>query len=579
MDSIEWLADIAAAPIAAVCPNCGSGGEKRPVLRTGWPGKTSGLGTVTLLRCPDCGCGFVHPVELADYGAEPAGGEAALAFYLQQGAGLWGITANLAALGRPPGTRLLEVGCGFGFGLDFARRALGWDILGLDPSPFAAAGRRQFSLPIESRYLAPDDAALRGQFDVVMVSEVIEHVASPPDFIRTLRAALREGGTLLLTTPDIDAARPDTPRGLLVPLLSVGYHLVLQSAASLATLLREAGFAEILVRRSGGASLVAQGRRGTARLAPAVTGGDQYHRYLQAAAVAVQRDGDLWFGLVARSYRQAVNKADRAAADADWMAFAAACRRRFGFDPDAAQVPSAATDTLEQLAEREPLCLGPMLLHRALHRMLLGTPRSSVEPVFAAAVKACERLRAALQRIGTDDGDAEDVAWVGQAEELLCAAERGAPDVPERMAALGPAPGDAGSGPGGRSGRADSFKRRAFVSLVNAGSLDAAGRLVDVVAAIEARLAPDGENGGVLADDELDVLYCAAVRELQLAAGSAAQGLALLRMLGAACAASRNAGHVTGSAVTLVGPARDAEILALERLGRDEEATALRAVS
>jgi SAM-dependent methyltransferase len=570
-DAIEWLADATAAPVAALCPNCNNAGEKQPVLRTGWPGKS---GTVALLRCPACGCGFVHPVEPADYGAEPAGGAAALAFYLQQGAGLWGITANLAALGRPPGARLLEVGCGFGFGLDFARRALGWEVLGLDPSPFAAAGRHQFGLPIESRYLTPDDAALRGQFDMVMASEVIEHVASPPDFVRTLWAALREGGTLVLTTPDIDAARPDTPRGLLVPLLSVGYHLVLQSAASLAALLREAGFTTVVVRRSGGASLVAWGHRGAAGSAAAVTDGGQYRRYLRAAADAVQRDGDLWFGLAARSYREAVNSADPAAADAGWADFAAACHRRFGLDPDAVRAPDAAADTLEDLAEREPLCLGPMLLHRALHRMLLGTPRSAVEPLFAAAVAACVRLRAALQRIGTDDGDAEDVAWVAQAEGILCAAERGAEDVPERTITLGSAPGDAASIRDGHSQRADSFKRRAFVSLVNAGSLDAAGRLIEVVASVEGRLVP---GGTALADDELDVLYCAAVRELQLTAGSAARGLGLLRRLGAACAAARSAGRMNGSAVTLAAPARDAEILALERLGRGDEAAALRA--
>lgn len=557
-------------PIAAPCPNCDSSAKKRPILRVG------GLGSGTaLLRCPDCGCGFAHPPTLADYDAEPVGGEAALAFYLQQGAGLWGIAANLAALGRPAGARMLEVGCGFGLGLDFARRALGWEVLGLDPSPFAAAGRSQLGLPIESRYLASRDAALHGQFDVVMASEVIEHVASPPDFIRTLWAALREGGTLLLTTPDIGAAGPDTPPGLLAPLLSVGYHLVLQSEGSLAALLRGAGFTDVVVHRSGGASLVARGHRGVARPPSAVSEADQYHRYLQAAAAAVQGDGDLWFGLVARSYREAVNKADHAAADATWRDFSGACRRRFDRDPEAGlPIPGGVIATLEDLAGQEPLCLGPVLLHRALHRMLLGEPRSSVESVFVAAVAACERLRAALQRIGTDDGDAEDVAWVARAEGILCAAERGAGDVPERIAALGPAPGDAASIREGRGRRANSFKRRAFVSLVNAGTLDAAGHLIDVVAATEVR----SVSGSILADEELDVLYCAAVRELQLAAGSAERALALLRILGTACAASRSAGQLTGSAVTLAAPARDAEILALECLGRPGEAAALRAV-
>jgi len=78
-----------------------------------------------------------------------------------------------------------------------------------------------------------EDAALSGQFDVVMASEVIEHVPSPPAFVRTLSTALRDGGTLVLTTPDVEAVGPDTPHGLLAPLLSIGYHLVLQSKRSL----------------------------------------------------------------------------------------------------------------------------------------------------------------------------------------------------------------------------------------------------------------------------------------------------------------------------------------------------------
>jgi SAM-dependent methyltransferase len=578
IEAIEWLIDTDIEVIAPACPNCNNIDSKQTILRTSWPQATTRDGKVSFLRCSACGCGFVHPARMADYAAEPAGGESALAFYLQQGAGLWGISSNLSKLNRPAGTRLLEVGCGFGFGLDFARRALGWEVLGLDPSPLAAAGRACLRLPIESRYLVKNDPDFVDRFDVVMASEVIEHTSSPPAFVKTLRTALRDGGTLVLTTPDVEAVGPATPRGILIPVLSIGYHLVLQSAASLARLLRDAGFVDIDVHRNGGGQLTAFCRRASIIPAPIASepahsgNREQYRRYLDDVAQAVERDGDLWFGVIARAYREAVavGLADGQSADALWHEFSAGCRRRFGFDPEAGArfALGPAGEFLESLVVWEPLCLGPVLLHRAFHCLQSGGQRRTVEGVFVRSANASRRLRQSLQRIGSDDGDAEDVGWVAAAEALLCAAERGADDVPERFSALGKSPIDALARRDGQPLRTEHYRRRIFVSLVNATRLEQADRLADVVGEVEVRATlPDVP----LADDELDVLYCAAVRELQRCSGGADRALDLLRKLRVACHAARALGR-TGSAVTLMAPARDAETLALNVLGRQQEA-------
>jgi 2-polyprenyl-3-methyl-5-hydroxy-6-metoxy-1,4-benzoquinol methylase len=557
-NSCEWANLHSDAAVSATCPNCGVQADQSVILTTSWPRAGGGQTQADLLRCRSCGCGFFHDVPTADYEQMQTGGEGALAFYLQQGAGLWGIASNLADLGRPAETSLLEIGCGFGFGLDFARRALGWQVRGLDPSPLAAAGRTLLGLPIESRYLTLNDPELSGRFDVVMASEVIEHVPSPLAFAQTLRSALRDGGTLVLTTPDVDAARPNTPPGLLVPLLSVGFHLVLQSQQSLAWLLKQAGFTEVEVRRTGGASLIARARNGgAAEFWPFAPDRGVYRRYLTDAADAVEAVGDLWFGLTARAYREAVNAVDQQAADQLWQKFSTACRQRFGHDPEAA--PDHAAMALEALARHEPLCLGPVLLHRGFHLLQSGQGRIVAEPVFLRAAAACNRLRHALQRIGTDDGDAEDIAWVAEAEALLCAAERGAADTPARFVAIGTAPADSASA--GVTGRTASFTRRIYVSLVNAGSYAAADELAACVAAVRA-LPPATIHG----DDALDVLFCAGVRELQRDPPDPAAGLALLRELQAASAVARAAGRA-GSATGLVQPAREAEILALKMLG------------
>jgi SAM-dependent methyltransferase len=570
-EGIDWSPANSTARLILECPNCANTDGKRTILRRPWPNGKPENGWAALVGCANCGCGFFHPAYMPDYGANPVGGEGALAFYLQQGAGLWSITSNLTVLDKPAGSRFLEVGCGYGFGLDFAKRMLGWDVLGVDPSPFATAGRASLRLPIESRCLAANDAALDGQFDVVMAAEVIEHVPSPPAFARMLRAALRDCGTVVITTPDVEAVRPDTPPGLLIPLLSIGYHLVLQSERSLTTLLHEAGFGRLEVRRVGDASLVAQCWREPAVAASAVADplppDDRrlYRRYLGDASAAAKRDSDLWFGLTVRSYREAVNAADSLAAEPLWNDLSEVCSRRFGFDPEAAAavIHNDAGEPLGVLAEREPLCLGPMLLHRAFHRLLIGEPRSSVENLFRLAADACGRLRRSLLDIGSDDGDAEDIAWVAGAEGLICAAERGEANVPERLVALGPAPGDATRQ--GASRRVDIYRRRIFVSLVNSARLDDADQLAEVIAQVEARVASPSPT---LTDDELDVLFCAAVRELQRPEPAAARALDLLRQLRVACV---GAARITGSAVGLIDPARDAEILALDLLARQQE--------
>ncbi len=282
-----------------------------------------------------------------------------------------------------------------------------------------------------------------------------------------------------------------------------------------------------------------------------------YRRYLADAAGAAETAGDLWFGLTARAYREAVNAADQQAADRLWQSFAAACLQRFGCAAEA--MSDERNIALETLARREPLCLGPVLLHRGFHLLLAGQGRSIAEPVFLRAAAACRRLRHALRRIGADDGDAEDIKWVAEAEAVLCVAERGASDAPARFAAIGIAPADT-------AGRTASFARRLYVSLVNAGSYTAADQLAACVAAVRA-LPP----ATIRTDDALDVLFCAGVRELQRDPPDPAAGLALIRELQAASAAARAAGHA-GSATGLIQPACEAEILALQMLGQREAA-------
>jgi SAM-dependent methyltransferase len=548
----------------AKCPGCGSTGSKPVLLRF----RPSGLEHEQVLcRCPDCGCAFFSPPPAADYNASPPGGQAALAFYLQQGAGLWSITSTIAALQLPRGQRMLEIGCGYGFGLDFARRALDWNAEGFDPSPFAAAGRHDLGVPITLDYYR-FGACQQEERDVILCSEVLEHMDSPIDFLRQLRQALRPGGALVLTTPNADAIRPDTPPGLLIPLLSVGYHTVLQSARSLRAALETVGFANIKVEERG-ASLLAHATDDLS-VRPTIEPRDRarYRAWLLALSDAAAPGSDLRLGGLARAFREAVNAQDLGEAQQLFEALDAEYRQRLGRSLDEWNTACAPTEPdLEALAKYGGFALGPVLFHRALHRLLSGEERGAMQGAFERAGITASIARQALRAIGVDDGDLEDISWVASSEAVLCAAWRGAAETTEMLRRLELSPGI-----GDSSARRDVVARRVFTTLVNQGHYSIARVLRDVA---RAPLSRAEDSSDALADDELDALFSAAVLEANTLAGDAAFGVRLARGLRSAALRSL-AGRSGGSAATLVWPTVEVEMLLLEKLKRTDELVALR---
>jgi SAM-dependent methyltransferase len=105
-----------------------------------------------------------------------------------------------------PGSRVADVGCGQGaFALRMADAGL--DVVGIDLVPAGEQASERFSY----QELDLFDASAREQFldrhrssfDAVVLLEVIEHVHDPWETLRFARALLREGGVLLLSTPNI----------------------------------------------------------------------------------------------------------------------------------------------------------------------------------------------------------------------------------------------------------------------------------------------------------------------------------------------------------------------------------------
>ena len=208
-----------------------------------------------VVRCDDCGLVFLNPQPSDDelarfqnanyfFGSDSEGG--------RQAAGeLKEATARryFSEIHRYHGSqigRLLEVGCGEG---DFlvSAEAAGWQVTGVDFSPVAGKRARQrlkngevWSGQLQQAGLAAD------QFDLCVVSDVIEHVRSPLDFLQEIHRVLKPGGTLLIATPSLDSwhARTMRQKGRQFRVEPLTYF----DRQTIQTALFKSGFREIIVQ-------------------------------------------------------------------------------------------------------------------------------------------------------------------------------------------------------------------------------------------------------------------------------------------------------------------------------------------
>lgn len=102
----------------------------------------------------------------------------------------------------PSGVRVLDVGCGTGSVSLIANRGRGNEIICTEPDETRAKVARSRGLTVFNGFL--DDLSDQiGLFDVVMSSDVLEHVASSEAFLSSLKRSLRPDGILLISVPNV----------------------------------------------------------------------------------------------------------------------------------------------------------------------------------------------------------------------------------------------------------------------------------------------------------------------------------------------------------------------------------------
>lgn len=171
------------------------------------------------------------------------------------------LVQSLARSARPDGRplRVFDAGCGNG-SLLRQLHAQGYEVAGCDASATGVALARQGAGPgvrIEQLSLYEDLAARMGSdWDVVISTEVIEHLYEPRTFVARARQMLRPGGHLVLSTPyhgylkNVVLATTGKLDGHFTALWDGG-HIKFWSRATLTALLSEQGFGDFRFQGAG----------------------------------------------------------------------------------------------------------------------------------------------------------------------------------------------------------------------------------------------------------------------------------------------------------------------------------------
>jgi len=141
--------------------------------------------------------------------------------------------------------RLLDIGCATGFLLDEARR-INYAVEGVELSRWATRiAKEKFGLKVHQGSILKIDFPTN-YFDVIVMTDVIEHLSDPLKALTKIRRILKTGGLLYINTPDITSFFSRILGAKWWGLKEL--HLVYFSKKTIKDLLERAGF---MIIRSG----------------------------------------------------------------------------------------------------------------------------------------------------------------------------------------------------------------------------------------------------------------------------------------------------------------------------------------
>jgi SAM-dependent methyltransferase len=497
------------------------------------------------VRCQACGS-----IQLADEPRDFSPTIAETDTYVESGAGIGTIAEIFTGVDHSPSLRFLDVGCNYPFALDLARLLYGWKVVGIEPSPAGRRGAHELDVDVRNEYLTPA-SELGGEFDLILASEVIEHVTDPAGFLGAIRARLSSSGTLVMTTPAAEVVSADESENDALLAISPGYHVFVASVSGMERLLSRAGFAAWRVERHGGslrvvAHVTEQAARAPVSFEPVSS--DDLERYYEWRGSRARIRSALALGMANRLFRLRVARGEFAGARAVLPRLIRATRARHHLDlrhPAVAFASTRSRSAIPWSVVGSAFSMGMLELGDS------GNPERAAE-YFSLAERVTS---AALAQVGLVDGDTGDIAFQAPYHRALALVQFDPPAAVALAMTLSTIAGI-------HNGRGPDFVAsrwcRIFTELVARGTYSMGSGFDEAVAECAPRVAdladPDMRSAG------LDALFSLGMAALQ--SGELTSAIEWFTVCLERCRALPESGHITG----LIVASDDHLAMAHERL-------------
>ena len=377
------------------CPVCRFRGDGLEELTLSGASPT----TLEVVRCPECASvvinGEMFDIDISD---------ATVDGYVENGAGIEAIARNLYYVEPSTVHDFLDVGSNYGFGAHLARHLLDWEVVGIEPGTAGRRGALELGLPIRDEFLL-ENTTFERKFDLILASEVLEHIPEPAGFLRAIAAHLAPGGHVVLTTPAAEVIDAREDENEIVIAISPGYHVFLASATGLESLLREAGFGSVLIQRDH------RTLRAIAMIEPnrPLAFGDygpsssSLEAYYDRLASDSPVGSALSSGMASRHFRALVNRGAFDSAAVSFRRAAEAIRMRHGVDP----IDPAAALLALRSGTAVPWNLIPVAYSAGMLNLLALEDFDAAVVFFDLTIAAAELWQ---EQVLVLDGDSADLA-------------------------------------------------------------------------------------------------------------------------------------------------------------------------
>lgn len=189
------------------CPVCGSSDYRRRRVRD----------RLEMGFCTDCSLAYAHPLTRGDKDDVGAACSSITdSGYYSNITNHYAIQSSLAMakaarmrtywhsiIGRELRS-ILEIGCGTGQYYE-AWTKLGVEWTGTEVNQEMLAFCRTRNIPVHALDIAEQSNSLQGRYDVIFLSQVLEHILTPYTFLRRARDLLEDDGVLHIDVPNHDS--------------------------------------------------------------------------------------------------------------------------------------------------------------------------------------------------------------------------------------------------------------------------------------------------------------------------------------------------------------------------------------